>query len=130
MEKLRRKVLHEQADIVERVAAGAPLWVYGFDNSFEGAILVRLTPEDRSFCSGQDVAAGGGAGELHPDGDEIHETPNEVLKLATGSAGNDGADDHVGLVGPFLECNGKRAQQNHEWRATLGVTQRSDPFKV
>ncbi|HVH13147.1 MAG TPA: amino acid adenylation domain-containing protein [Longimicrobium sp.] len=96
--RLHLHVLQDERDLEEGVVAQRPLGVELLHQPLEGEVLVRVRLQRRLAHAGHEVAEGGIAREVRPQGHRVDEEADEPLRLRAHPSGDGGA--HHDVVAP------------------------------
>ena len=116
-----RKILEEEANVIDGVLSRSSIGTDCFNYFFKRTILMSLRIEDRSFRLLQKFVPGRILVNLQPERQKIHEATDKIFQFRACPAGRHCSDDYVCFACPFLQDDGQGSEQRHKWSAVIGA---------
>jgi hypothetical protein len=107
-------VLQGDGDLDDGGVAEGALGLEGFDEFFEGEILVVVGVEGDGAEALEEVGEGRAVAEVAGEDEGIDEEADEGLGFGVVAVGDEGAEEEVGFAGEALEEGGEGGGEEHE----------------
>nr|WP_250645254.1 hypothetical protein [Streptomyces alboflavus] len=119
-------VLPGEHHLEEGCVGRRAFWVEGFDEAFEGDVLVVVGGEGFGAYVVEEVGEGGVAVEVGAQDPGVDEEADEVGEVVVGAVGDGGADGDVVAGAEAVQEDGQGCLQDHRGGRSVGTGELAD----